>query len=168
MGKLYRNHNLKFFDFFVQRHWEPRNSIPQYPPSTTRVSDEGYPLENVGSRERSRSLNEGYARSTRLHSSTASPQSSGYVSYAGSMYQMDADTIHSDDCLTGGACSCQASPSPHPFGHHAQNPAPFQSAPMYPGSQVRRGGSLKASVKFSTDVTKAQLLKSSNRRSLTD
>jgi hypothetical protein len=148
----------------AENHWKPQDhvSFPKYPP---RVTEETYSQDECEKqRERSHSLNEAYARSvhggTRLQSSsTASPQSSGYVSYAGSMYQVDSDTMHSKESLADVACGAP-SPSPRPLRCHAPNSAPFPSASVYHrNANIRRGGSLKGSVKFATCVTKPPLLR---------
>ena len=111
------------------------------------------PPDEFETRIRSCSLNDNYVRNIHGNSRLqSSQQSSGYSSYASSMAHVDAAVMQSEESLIDEACGggkMQRGPR-----NYAQTSVPFQSAPRSPAN-VRRGGSLKASVKLATYVTKS-------------
>jgi hypothetical protein len=146
-------------DTIIQTEWPPRNSVsfPQYHPvPPPPLPDQKYPGDSFESRERSSSLTENFNRSvhgnTRIPSSVSSPHSSGYASCASSMANV---AMQSEESLIGSTASVGGGKSPS-LRSHPTSP-PFPSAPVYPGN-VRRGGSLKASVRLATYVSKPPLL----------
>lgn len=116
--------------------------LPRYPPYTADHSHAS--TDNDDHRNRSHSHGDVYYHqrtAQRAPSLSRSVMSSGYSSYASSTAQVDA----AEESLI------KTSPS------HVPHTGPFAGRPPYPGN-VRRGGSLKATIHYSTSRNPARLL----------
>lgn len=132
---------------------EKNESLPRYQPHTAYHS----PARSDNDEHRNRSHSHGdvyYRRGTaqRAPSFSRSVVSSGYSSYAGSIAQVDA-ADHSQESLG------KMSPS------HVPHTGPFAGRPPHPGN-VKRGGSLKSTIHYSTSRNPPHLLVQSQYKPL--
>lgn len=111
-------------------------SLPQYQLHTTDSDQQDQ------HRNRSHSHGDVYYHRGTTQRSPRSAMSSGYSSYASSTAQVDA-ALQSQESLE--------KMSPLHVAHHS---GPFAARPPHPGN-VQRGGSLKASIKYSTSRNQA-------------